>query len=119
MLLSNWCLQIVRFEMYILVLFKQTAVTCTSLLLFTVFRSFSDKVSQSSILSQPSQPATDEPATSTRKNPSFQEFVNKQIDYMMTVESREVPAEGRRGTHVEVCIAVFPEIWLVFPCCYW
>ena len=75
-----------------------------------MYRSFSDKVSQSSILSQPSQSATDEPAASTRKNPSFQEFVNKQIDYMMTVESREVPAEGRRGTHVEVCIVIYPQI---------
>jgi len=73
-----------------------------------VYRSFSDKVSQSSILSQPSQSATDEPAASTRKNPSFQEFVNKQIDYMMTVESREVPAEGRRGTHVE---APYNDLW--------
>ena len=36
------------------------------------------------------------------KDVSLREFLYKQIDYMMTVESREVPAEGRRGTHVEV-----------------
>lgn len=36
------------------------------------------------------------------KDVSLRDFLYKQIDYMMTVESREVPAEGRRGTHVEV-----------------
>ena len=38
------------------------------------------------------------------KDVSLRDFLYKQIDYMMTVESREMPAEGRRGTHVEVCI---------------
>ena len=37
---------------------------------------------------------------------SLRDFLYKQIDYMMTVESREMPAEGRRGTHVEVKISL-------------
>ena len=39
------------------------------------------------------------------KDVSLRDFLYKQIDYMMTVESREIPAEGRRGTHVEVCLS--------------
>lgn len=39
---------------------------------------------------------------SNKSMSQLRDFLYKQIDYMMTVESREVPAEGRRGTHVEV-----------------
>ena len=65
-------------------------------------RTISGKGNQSSFLSQPPTPGEDHSTSGTRKNISFQDFLNKQIDYMMTVESRDVPAEGRRGTHVEV-----------------
>lgn len=41
------------------------------------------------------------------KDVTLRDFLFKQIDYMMTVESREVPAEGRRGTHVEVSLSGF------------
>eukprot|EP00794_Sanderia_malayensis_P015308 gene15308-16885_t len=81
------------------------------------FRTISGKVNQSSLISQtPMSPGEDKIRPATKKNLSFQDFLNKQIDYMMSVESRDVPAEGRRGTHVEapqdclwykVCFALF------------
>ena len=58
---------------------------------------------QSSFVSQPPlSPGDDTSTSSAKKSLSFQDFLFRQIDYMMTVESRDVPAEGRRGTHVEV-----------------
>ena len=57
---------------------------------------------QSGLVSQSSSPNK---ASLDENNPikdvTLRDFLYKQIDYMMTVESREVPAEGRRGTHVE------------------
>ena len=46
----------------------------------------------------------------------LRDFLYKQIDYMMTVESREVPVEGRRGTHVEVCKSQFNPNEYLGPC---
>lgn len=62
----------------------------------------SSKISSSSLISQPSpnKGGLIDDSNST-KDVSLRDFLYKQIDYMMTVESREVPAEGRRGTHVE------------------
>ncbi len=68
-----------------------------------MLKSVSGKVNQSSLISQPPMsPGEEKIIAPSKKNISFQDFLNKQIDYMMTVESRDVPAEGRRGTHVEV-----------------
>eukprot|EP00795_Rhopilema_esculentum_P006867 gene6867-12467_t len=68
----------------------------------SVIRSLCGKGNQSSFLSQPpNSPAGDHSLFSHSQEISFQDFVNKQIDYMMTVESRDIPVEGRRGTHVE------------------
>jgi len=66
-----------------------------------------NKKSEASVVSQPSPVKTMPSSTiedANCPNISLREFLYKQIDYMMTVESREVPAEGRRGTHVEVII---------------
>lgn len=61
------------------------------------------KMSQSSFVSQPSPTKADaETSSLARSDLTLRQFLYKQIDYMMTVESRDVPAEGRRGTHVEV-----------------
>ncbi|XP_065682232.1 nonsense-mediated mRNA decay factor SMG8 isoform X2 [Hydra vulgaris] len=53
----------------------------------------------SSIISQPSPLKHD--SSDNKDSLSLRNFLFKQIDYMMTVESREIPVEGRRGTHVE------------------
>ena len=60
----------------------------------------SSNASRSSLASQ-SSPNKMLDDNNTTKDVSLRDFLYKQIDYMMTVESREVPAEGRRGTHVE------------------
>eukprot|EP00111_Clytia_hemisphaerica_P005431 TCONS_00015699-protein len=83
----------------------------------------SSKKSESSIVSQPS-PVKSAPSpvhlssngveegNTVARDISLRDFLYKQIDYMMTVESREVPAEGRRGTHVEA-----PDITLWYKVC--
>ncbi|XP_047133699.1 nonsense-mediated mRNA decay factor SMG8 isoform X1 [Hydra vulgaris] len=64
----------------------------------------------SSIISQPSPLKHD--SSDNKDSLSLRNFLFKQIDYMMTVESREIPVEGRRGTHVEA-----PNISLWYEVC--
>ena len=72
-------------------------------IIFLVYSSSFGKRSQASFVSQPSPTkSTCEEFVSNKGDLTLRDFLYKQIDYMMTVESREVPAEGRRGTHVEV-----------------
>ncbi|XP_057315478.1 nonsense-mediated mRNA decay factor SMG8-like [Hydractinia symbiolongicarpus] len=67
-----------------------------------VYSSVLSKKSNISLVSQPSPTkGTSEDSGGVMKDITLRDFLFKQIDYMMTVESREVPAEGRRGTHVE------------------
>ena len=71
---------------------------------FSVFPSSGKLSNASSIASQPSPVKyTSDESHGMKYSSRLRDFLYKQIDYMMTVESREVPAEGRRGTHVEVC----------------
>lgn len=73
------------------------------------------KSSQVSVTSQQSPAKNVYPHNdfvSSKSMSQLRDFLYKQIDYMMTVESREVPAEGRRGTHVEA-----PNILLWYKVC--
>ena len=75
------------------------------------------KKSETSLTSQPS-PVKNSPAEDLSfplsKESTLRDFLYKQIDYMMTVESREVPAEGRRGTHVEVGAFILTRAYIYF-----
>lgn len=83
-----------------------------------IFPSVGKQSNASSIASQPSPTKYNATTTTTDENQGMKyscrlrEFLYKQIDYMMTVESREIPVEGRRGTHVEA-----PNILLWYRVC--
>ena len=78
--------------------------------LFTSFAYFSVESSpllKNSKFLKREQPGGDSETLNSTEEVLFKEYLKQQIDHLMTGDAgRDGVAEGRRGTHVEVCIGV-------------